>query len=1570
MGDIVLVKGLCSSRPQNRGSAGSVLLRNDPPPNGNFLELKIDIRANSSSTMLTKQTIITFLNLKLGEPVLVRGRVESLDQSFTSKKKSFLVLPFKLVVDNDSHAAVRKDKNEKPSFSRQMSTPWPIACGIFPAELSTNQPLFKGDVLEPEYGVLWCSETKEMDEIKEKVVALKNCVTGDIYIGVSETGEVHGISRSRNKLIEERESFAKAIGGILPTVDCDVVVCDSAEKANELTERGKTFVAIMWLPDEQRDHNLEMLDDEMVDIVVRIHVTKGDARRVHFTKQSDTHAFKRVGTETKLVNDYEELFHDLESLASRNIPSKPESSNHREVTEGIKDENKLRMFQKMPKRYETDTQEFKVIYGDPTKTILKRYVAEYTASFLNSNGGSIYFGVDEDPKSKQGYVVGVVLTAKQREELLKASYNIIWKFWPPVANEWFTVEFTRLECDVEKCAVKFPKTYTDCNGKFVGIANISGQIATVLSRIRTEFGKKAAFLRLSENRFALLLESTLNVNIEELLACLKSESESKSKKTKPFDIEIIDPSSLKDSLTSLCVMCIKAIDSPYPIHLTQPLTTYCVTKSGNIREMTSDELLERFKTAQKDFDFEKFLQSMNGLEKENSSYMLISSPHNLSREECDLYGLVIPEWFLVIDFDQNPKENGHLFDIFKQHHDKHQPERNLFMKTPLDRKMELNPSNGVCWCAVRGFEEIAASMSEGDHAVWMMKHGKKIRNHLSDELVPQIIPNGLVILCLWSEGHEDLIHSLYYLLEHIFSLWGPTRVVFVCSNENTKDVLSTGLIKGFSEAGYGEKVSKDNVFVALPQQLSRYFADKMSAPYRSENAFQIPKKCYFKEGERTISETLPQNLRQVFKGQLEFMYHGKFNISNADKDKARDELYSGSEIQSEGLASGIAIDRDKMKELKKEIKGFLSDRKCHLSMIVVKAERGAGATTLCLQLLYDYHKHFPCARLLEFHSSLITNIEKVNSLTKLPLILFVDAELAVLQEFADFKSEAERRKMNLMLIVVESDVVLPSSTPRKQGKPPKFTPTPYLAGSAPYKTVNLRRELSVEEVSLLVEQLMKISSVSESTRHKLHDLEKRARSDNSLRKFALFSLTVFGRKFTGLQQYVSYRLNQADEVHIQILELLALIHIYTDYLFPVNALARNLNKKTVVLESIFINDDVRELLSPRSKDKNERRISFLEVAEEILKQRAKVLEMYYPKYLKTVGVRVAETALAVSQPSKLLDRITRRLYVTSEYSSEKFSPLVRCIKEEDAEAARDMLLDLCNVFEKESSVWAHLMAHLAKYYMTIFRDFDNAIPRIEEAVREHSEDSLLHHIHGDIIRLHIKNMKDQEVFSMDDILSFAIQSSACFQIVREKRPLMEYGYTSDALVRRDVMLAAIKENGKEHYVDCLKEYLERLTRAKDLEELHINYKFLFSLIPDAFENLTAVPMNEHTEQLKKKLLENIGNLEELEAFCEELKQSMKGSTSEHWIDEAVRKTTTLVYALEMETKDLKPEEADEKIARMEELSKQTNDEQTMKLWIRYVRMGSKAPDLKTLRLKIDSWLKETKRKSPNALFYK
>ena len=459
-GELIAVKGLCSSRPRNHGGAGTVLLRNDPVKGGTFLELKADIRACPDSKILTKHIISTILNVKLelGEPLFVRGRIERLDQGLKSMKKGFEILPFKVVVDSDEHAAFRKDVKVKRSYIRQLSTPWPAECGIFPAEGSTQESLFHNDILESTRGNLYCPPGASLDRIKESAVALKNSLTGDIFLGVSSDGTVIGSRVSRDVIIQKRDDLARTVGGILPSVHQTVAICTSAAQAHEFVEKEKDFVAAMWLQSKTLSSVEDLEETEDISILFRIHVVKG-ASILNFAKPEHTHAYIRVGTETKMMTDYEDLFSRLESLASRNIPEKTPTCINQEVNKASTyevSEQNYHLFKKVS--FETEKTEFKVIFGDPKKIILNDYVKKYACSFLNSDGGGILFGIEEDKTTKFGFAVGVSMSVNDRIELVYESSKMICNFWPPVDSYQFFMKFINVKWDLAKNVLKYPKT--------------------------------------------------------------------------------------------------------------------------------------------------------------------------------------------------------------------------------------------------------------------------------------------------------------------------------------------------------------------------------------------------------------------------------------------------------------------------------------------------------------------------------------------------------------------------------------------------------------------------------------------------------------------------------------------------------------------------------------------------------------------------------------------------------------------------------------------------------------------------------------------------------------------------------------------------------------------------------------------------------------------------------------------------------------------------------------------------------------------------------------------------------
>ena len=1594
---IVCISGICCGKPESK-EGRTILLRDDPKGASSFFnELKIDIRANNTNKQLNKKAVKTLLRkISCGTHVAVLGRVEKLDQDYVPEKDGFEALKFKLVVDSDDHSLVYTETEVVPLLSRQQSQPSYIH--VYPATVDGKR-LDVGDSIKKTNKRVFCKGTASNDEIKKFVIAFKNSFAGDIFVGVEESGEITGMEGTHGQLTDWREEMGKTIGNILPGTADSVSFCENDEEAT--TKIGKEcFISVMEL-------GVCKSEVEKVSVIAWIHVPKGLSAPVYFSTQKDVNAFVRVGAETKGIIDFQRLFSSLESLSSHKIKliTNKEQYIKDQVDKTFAKKTKVHPF-KVFKTIgpERDNREFKMIFGNnPIKKIVEEYVAEYCCGFLNSNPGIVYFGVQEDEESRVGHVIGIVIPPEQREELAKKSFAVLSDFYPPVNSSLVFMLFSTVSVPPD-WVFKYPKTYVEKSGKCV-LLNCSPEI---VSRKWQKFIKVnmpelfCRVIRVKEDTFCIVGKD-LKSNDEQFMEIVDKFQQTNSSKVRLAEM---DESELEQILRDLCLVEIEVRDhSLYPIHMTKPLKTYYFNDQGELLDLKPEKLVSRFKVETRyDFDVQKFLNDVDRFDPSGSSYIMVSSPFNLPPLQRDLFGLVIPKWTLAIDFDQDPKEEGHFFQTFQELHDRYQKERDRSLVTP-DDNLDLNADHGICWLAARGHKGIATSLSEETQGKpnWHTTHRRKIVSLLNREITRNVKPNKLHVVVFWDEGHCNLVYSLNLLLADILSINENTALTFVCSTAEAYSDVSEGSIKDLKN-NYGNISMGDNV--CSLHVLAKYLACNLPETYRPENDYQVPQKVYSENGSSIILPTpLPQRLRQNIKGRLKIMYMNKSgNLDEESLNKERANFYSGSQMTLRGLRGKIGIEREKMSDLEQGFKSLRNDKKSRVSLIVVKADRGAGTTTMCLQFLFKNHERFPCAELIETHRDLLSSIEKINQITNLPVLLLVDEEVANLQEFLDFKKDAEvRRNVNIIFLLVEPAVHSTGKTIYKKStaswtKGKKSSLRCFgdssLYGTSSYEEIELRKELKPKERKELTDELMEICSgmeEEEEKQDKLRDLMERAKYENGrmLRSFAHFSLTVFGKKFCGLEDYVKFRLELASEQQKDILAFLSLTHVFTDYALPARALARLLNKNDVVMKSEFKNVYLRELLSPQSHETDSRRISFLDVAEEILKQLAETTKLKtvdeddenrdeYWSFIKYVSLKMARDVLSVNIGALKIDRLTRKLFIISEYESEKFSSLIRSMKSDNPDIARDTLLELVKVFKEHDSFNAHLLAHLAKYYMIEYKDFKEAKPRIEEAVQILPEDALLHHIHGDIIRHHVEALKSEVRVEMKDIVLYAIESSNCFKIVRDKRPRMSHGFASDAMVRITVMQAAIKAMGggpEMSFVNCLIQMIDEW--IGEGEKLTHDKQYLLALITDAYEYLNENSIDfEYKDKLMERFMDCIQNITDLNKLCEKLKTVKKSFTGKQaWIEEVIFQTLNLLCVLEIEgTENMTQEELEKRLKIIEECGSRSKlDERSMKYWFRYARDLTPPPTLQDAKKRVQQRTESARRKngiSPLAEFYK
>ena len=1577
---IITVTGVCLNTPLVQGNIATLFIRDDPPGAASFYnKIKIVVvqserNKNESNSLLD--------DLRADMLVGVKGRAEKLSkEDDVENSDSCKMLKFKLVIDSDDHVLFSAE-TKPPKLTRQLSQScWP------PHALSENGNelnLKVGDFLvSNDLKMVCCAENTSDEQILQYVVAFKNSFDGELFVGVEENGEITGMELSSGEVKNWCEKVSKAIGTLLPGANEGADICHNIREANHCVNKNSCFVCALPLYNDNSRR------------ICWIHVPKGKAK-VYFIKPTDVHAFKRIGAETKRMKDYDHLFYDLESLASRKIEPIPEEDYDEEENE--LDEEKRKPLQKyrILKKFEYENQhcELKMIFGDnPINTIQEKYLASYACGFLNSEGGSIFFGVEEDEQTKKGHIVGVVLSMKERKELVDTTVKTLGKFYPPVSRDQFQIKFHPVNVP-SGCIVRDKeeeKMYAMITGPK---DEIGKKWPKVIKNIK-ESGNSSAVIPIRKQRFCVVATKQTfdGGNITELLEQFVRENSK-------FKLLKISETELNAILKNVYVIQLEINQSPYPIHMIRTIDTYVFTKDNEERlvpsKLSLEDLMCRFKfDSTSEFKVNKFLKHVKSFDNTGNSYILVTSPFDFPENERDLFGLVIPQWTLTIDFDQHPKQSGHLYHLFQTLNDRYQPDRGRFLKTPEDSQLDLNPEHAVCWLAARGYQENQNTLSKQSHAEWNRSHRSNLTELLKEEFTTSIKPNCLNVVVLWDEGHQKLAQSLQTILEEIMSMNGDgsTVMTFVCATPKARSDINSKIIEPLQDDNW-DTISRERVFVAPPYVLARFLSLKLPSPYRPEDDYQVPHKKFFSSGgAQIIPQVLPQQLRQNLAGRIDVMYMKKGRKHDEEKlNKERRDFFSGSTITIDGLYGNIAIRRTKIDELEKHFRTLAHDKKSQVSLIFVKVDRGAGSTTLCLQFLYEQHRSYPCAQLIEIKDGLVSHIDEINKKTKLPLVLFVDENIAHLPDFLDFKKEVEHRKVNVIFILIEpaeaffDNDALKRKVRGQQKTRTKSARDSFLYGPSRYKEVELRRGLDKNEMEQLVNVL---TELKKGKRKELLKFKENAQKDKKPRTFAEFSLLAFGSEFKGLQKYVKFRLDRADKRQQDILAFLSLTHVFTDYSLSASTFTHFLDKKTVLLEKEMEDKYLQELLSPRAEGSDSRRMSFHEVAKEILKQLSATSTTVnsevdpYWNYIKDVSVKMAKHVLSKYIATKKIDRLTRKLFVTSEYESEKFSLLIRTMRVQNPDTARDTLKELVEVFsgkEKQSSIRAHLRAHLAKYHMMQYKDFVEAKKLIEAAISEQRDDSLLDHIHGDIIRLYVvvleNKLKTKD--DMETIVTYARESSECFERVRSKRPHMSHGYISDAMVRIIVMQAGIKLMGDKNgsFVDYL---IQRIDEIKGSDEkISENSRYLLSLISDAYEYLDERVIDfGQREKWKETFLECIGDLNNLTRLCDKIQQDKNCSpltNNSNWLREILLQIQILRNALEIENKDLSPHEIESKLKKLEEYGFHSKfGDRFMKFWIRYSRQRLTVPNLEEVKRRLNEWSSKMKKNgiaTPQAKFYK
>ena len=681
-------------------------------------------------------------------------------------------------------------------LSRQQSQP--SSTYIYPATFDGKR-LNVGDFIKKTNKRVFCKGTASNDKIRKFVVAFKNSFAGDIFVGVEKSGEITGMEGTRGQHTHWREEMGKTIGNIPPGTTDLVSFCENDEDAK--TKIGKEcFISVMELGDCKSEVG-------KVSVIAWIHVPKGLSAPVYFLKEIVIPAFFRVGAETKRINNLWELFSRIKAAKSREIKLITMEDITKKVDQTLANMKELshspvEVFK--VKQSESNLREFKMIFGNDPVKIINSYVAMYCCGFLNSEKGTIHCGVQEDVETKVGHVIGIVISGSQRKFLIRKSFNVLSNFYPPVNLRWVSMWISTVSVPPD-WVFKYPKTYKkirwrgecvllNCLPKFVSIEwpKLSGKFF-------------CRFIRVSKDTFCIVGKD-LKSEPKEFMGIVET-----FQKRNNIRLDMMLKSHLKQVLKNLCVVEIQVFSDrdrgPYSFYMTEPIKTYCFNDQGKLLYSNIEKLLdsnpEKPIETSYNCDFQKFLDNVDHFNPSGNSYIMVLSPFNLPPLQRDQFGLVIPKCMtLVIDFDQDPEEEGHFFQTVQNLHD-------CSLVTP-DDNLDLKAHHGICWLATRGHSGIETSRLEC-FADWNKSRGKKIPDSVEQEITRNGTPNKLHIVIFWDEGHRNLMFFLKILLADILSINGNKAVTFVCTTREAYLNVSESLIKELKNC-FPDTPIDENVF--------------------------------------------------------------------------------------------------------------------------------------------------------------------------------------------------------------------------------------------------------------------------------------------------------------------------------------------------------------------------------------------------------------------------------------------------------------------------------------------------------------------------------------------------------------------------------------------------------------------------------------------------------------------------------------------------------------------------------------------------------------------------------------
>ncbi|MET8590542.1 ATP-binding protein [Streptomyces sp. NPDC005078] len=718
-------------------------------------------------------------------------------------------------------------------------------------------------------------------------------------------------------------------------------------------------------------------------------------------------------------------------------------------------------------------------------------------------------------------------------------------------------------------------------------------------------------------------------------------------------------------------------------------------------------------------------------------YLLVT-PTMRDIDSAALKGLALQPWSAVIDLDPRSEDGGFLACVEQHVRDA----RSLHRVSPEDREMALGGQNSVQWIFACGIDAVGSTDGAMSWKAWKTRYSAHLNGRLR-ALAASLRPAPVVCLLLsYGNDARRISHSV---IENLLENIGESLQVIVCTDEPAEhrslqnDFDATIVPIPLSQLGAG--------LAALEESTAGQYGSRMLP---SLSGAPVP---------------LPPADAPWIEEELELLYLGARREDATDR--VENAFLKGWQITWPELARRLDIDRSATPQIHLEVTRALEDRRLPLTLNVWHTP-GAGGTTVARRILWDLHRIYPCAVLrgntsarndVHWVAEVAERLMRIAQTTQRSVLLLAEASQVPSSIINDLFNVLRSKHVSVLILQVLRQVN------EIQG-----------VGKQTYK---VSHKLNDEEAAWFSEVY---SSARPERADDISKLQWAGVSDQ--RTPFHFGLLAFDKQFRGISNYVHTRIDALDDKQREVILHIGLCHHYGQQSIPAQLFAgifAVLAWRSVDLAD-HLPDHALDLIIEELPGvwRTAHALFAQEIVEYILGKRANGAS--WTAALPDAAIAVAELCRGHSSTTgdRELD-IMQRVFIyrdggellgTARAGNAKFSRLVEDIKLPNA--AGRVLEKVAGLFPDQP----HFHAHLARYQAFKLKTLPAALQSIQRAISLSDGDSLLHHMHGMILRGEVYDLIAGRV-DVQELEDPVQRASDAFTRSRDIRRDNEHGYISE-----------------------------------------------------------------------------------------------------------------------------------------------------------------------------------------------